>query len=143
MVAHGDERCRIGALKAEDRLLGIADGEDRADRVARTPAGEKLLGQGRHDLPLVRVGILRLVDQDMIDAAIELEQHPGGDARLRQQVARREDQVVVIEETAPALEIVIDLQHGPGQPDQGTGRSGDHGGGAAGAEGHETLGFSG
>lgn len=51
------------------------------------------------DVPLPRAGILRLVDQHMVDAAIELVVHPlGGDAVEHRQ--RPVDQVVIVEQAA-------------------------------------------
>ena len=55
-----------------------------------------------HDLPLLRAGILRLVDQHVVDAEIELVVHPGGATRL-EQCERLVDQVVVVEQPAAFL----------------------------------------
>src|SRR5207247_546690 len=72
VLAHAPELARIGALEAVDRLLAVADGENAAPaRLARAAAGEELLDQRRHDLPLLGVGVLRLVDEDVIEAAVE------------------------------------------------------------------------
>src|SRR3546814_17666664 len=69
------ELARIGALKAEDRLLEIADREDGAPQPARALAREELLRQsGRHG-PLRAVGVLRLVDQHMIHLLVQLVAH--------------------------------------------------------------------
>src|SRR5438105_4694295 len=70
--AHARERQGIGALEAEDRLLGVADREDRARPLGHRLAGEELLGERLHDLPLLGIGVLRLVDQDVVEAAVEL-----------------------------------------------------------------------
>src|SRR3546814_6983769 len=74
-VARGREGAGIGALESEDRLLAVADGEQRADAlgIARRHH-EKLLRQRQHDAPLAHIGILRLVDQDMVGALVELEE---------------------------------------------------------------------
>ena len=45
---------------------------------ARAGAGEEFRRQRADDLPLLRAGVLRLVDQHVVDAAIELVVHPGG-----------------------------------------------------------------
>ena len=87
MPAHAQERGGIGALEAEDRLLDVADGEDGAHVLARALAGEELLGERRHHPPLLGIGVLRLVDQDVVDAAVELVQHPGRDPRPLEQIA--------------------------------------------------------
>src|SRR5438874_131932 len=41
MLVHPDKFARVGALEAVDRLLGVADRKDRADRVASALAGEE------------------------------------------------------------------------------------------------------
>ena len=84
-LAHLLELARIGALEAEDRLLGVAHGEDRAAALDRALADEEFLGQAADHLPLVGVGVLRFVDQHMVDAAIELVEHPGRTGRALQQ----------------------------------------------------------
>ena len=76
MLAHAREGSGIGALEAKDRLLGIANREDRADLGPRTLAGEELLRERGDDLPLLGIGVLRLVDENVVEAAVELEQHP-------------------------------------------------------------------
>ena len=52
--------------------------------------------QAFDDLPLVRRGVLRLVDQQMIDAEIKLVVHPGGIDPV-EQGAGLVDQVIVVE----------------------------------------------
>ncbi len=101
--AHLLELARIGALEAEDRLLDVADGEHRACAFDRALADEELLGQAADHLPLVGVGVLRLVDQHVVDAAVELVEHPGGAVGALQQPARGDDQVVVVQCGAPLL----------------------------------------
>ena len=83
------EAGRVGALEAVDGLLDVAHGEDGADRpgiVARrgaarlpldTTSSEEFLGQRGGDAPLRGVAVLRLVQQDMLQPAIELVEHPG------------------------------------------------------------------
>src|SRR5205807_10464829 len=95
MLAHLEEGERLGALEAEDRLLGIADGEDRAVGLARSLPGEELLGESGDDAPLLGIGVLRLVDEDVVETAIELEEDPRRDARPAQQRLAREDEVVI------------------------------------------------
>ena len=59
-------------------------------------AGEKLARERIDDAPLLRAGVLRLVDQHVIDAAIELVMHPGGGALIEHRDGLL-DQVVIIE----------------------------------------------
>ena len=70
------EALRIGALEAEDRLLVVADGEDRARAARGAFAGEIFPGQRPDDVPLALVRVLRLVDQDMVGLLVELVAHP-------------------------------------------------------------------
>ena len=58
--------------------------------------------QRADDLPLLRARILRLVEQQVIDAEIELVEHPGGGAAVEQR-ERAVDQVVIVEQAAPRL----------------------------------------
>ena len=97
------ELVRRCALKREDRLLLVADGEDCARHAAAgSGAGREILGDVRDDLPLPRARVLRLVDQDMIDTLIELVVNPsrGG---APQHVERLVDQVVIVEQAALLL----------------------------------------
>ena len=84
-AAHLAEPRRVGALEREDRLLLVADGEQRAELLACPGAGEELGGKRLDDAPLRRVGVLRLVNQDVVDAAVDFVQHPGGGVGARQQ----------------------------------------------------------
>ena len=91
-------------------MLLVAHGEDRPVDGARAGAGKKLAGQKPDDLPLLRARILRLVDQHVIDALIELVMHPGG-AILAQQGAGLVDQIVVVEQPAPVLRPLVAGDH--------------------------------
>ncbi len=143
MPPHRDKLARIGALKAVDRLLGIADREDRADALAPALAGEELLGQCRDDLPLLRIGVLRLVDQDVVEPAIELEQNPRGNPRPLQQFERLQHQIVEIEQAVQAFPVGIAAQHRITEPNQCQGRLDQHGAGPLVDESHDppSLGF--
>ena len=77
MLAVDVELGRIGALEAEDGLLLVADREDGARCAAsRGLAGEEFLGQLVDDGPLFGAGVLGFVDQNMVDAIVELVEHP-------------------------------------------------------------------
>jgi hypothetical protein len=78
IAAHLVEGVRRRALKREDRLLLVADREDGAlDIVARAEARGELGSEKTDDLPLLGTGVLRLVDQHVVDAIVELVVHPG------------------------------------------------------------------
>ena len=65
-------------------------------------AGEELLGQRVRDAPLRRRGVLHLVQQQVVEPAVQLVQHPGG-AGIDQQARRPSDQVVVVEQARRLL----------------------------------------
>ncbi|MCY1173409.1 hypothetical protein D9M73_135680 [compost metagenome] len=104
----GGEIARVGALEAEDRLLEIADGEQRAQPLAMASlAREEFLDQRADDRPLVGIGILRLVDQHMLGRLVEFVAHPFAHARLAEQRDRRADQIVEIDRAEPPFRLVI------------------------------------
>ena len=95
------ELARHRALEGEDRLLLVADGKDRAlQRTAGPATGRELAGNPVDDIPLHRAGILRFIDQHMIDAEIELVENPGR-RHVAKQFQRLFDQIVIVEEPAP------------------------------------------
>ncbi len=103
MPRHVGELIRSGALEGEDRLLLVADRKNAARlRLACPLPGRELGGEPADDLPLRRAGILRLVDQHVIDAEIELVMHPGR-LDVGEQSQAFCDQVVVIEQAAVLL----------------------------------------
>ena len=61
MLQHGD----VGVAEAVNRLLPIADDEDRRTRGEPQPFTPRLDEQ-RHELPLRPAGVLELVDQDVV-----------------------------------------------------------------------------
>ena len=106
IAAHRGEFLRRRILKRIDRLLFVADGKDRPEYVARAGAGGEFGDQFSDDLPLLAAGILGLVDQEMIDAEIELVMNPGGiDAGEERE--RLVDQIFIIEQAAARLLVVI------------------------------------
>ena len=112
------EFVRRGALKRKDRLLLVADREDGAHHaVARAGAGGEFGNDVGDNLPLPRAGILRLVDQHMVDAAIELVVHPARrDAVQHRQ--RLVDQVVIVEQAALLLLAPVVRRRGGGDVQQ-------------------------
>ena len=122
MTAHLEEGARIGPLKAVDRLFCVADREYRAQAIARALAGKEFFGERGDDLPLLGVGVLSLVDQNVIEAAIELEQYPRRNSGAPQQVQRQGHEIVVIEHPLGSLALGIRLDQRAAEPDQGTAR---------------------
>ena len=117
VLAHRLEGGRIGALETEDRLLGIADREDRANDLPGTFAREELLGQRGYDPPLIGVGILRLVDKDVVEALVELVEDPGGTAP-GEELLRAQNEIIVIEKALLALVALIGREHRRTQTEQ-------------------------
>ena len=100
----GEEVFRVGALEGIDRLLLVADDEERALFVAdRAGAGIDVVGEGLEDLPLGGAGVLRFVEQDVGDAAVELPQHPFSGVLAGEELRGCFDQVVEVEAGAGAL----------------------------------------
>ena len=66
---------------------------------ARALTGGELGCQKLDDLPLLGAGVLRLVDEDVVDAAVELVEHPFG-AGPAQKVERPADEIVEVERGA-------------------------------------------
>ena len=69
-ISHAVEAFCVGSLEAVDRLLFVADDEERPWMV-RGIAGGQFLGQGTDDVPLGVTGVLSLVDKNMLDPAVE------------------------------------------------------------------------
>ncbi len=94
-------------MKAENRLLDVADREYRSDGVVGRVAGKKLTGQRPDYAPLLQARILSLVDQEVVDPAVELVQYPRCIAFLLEQPRRRSDQVVEIENRPSGFEPIV------------------------------------
>ncbi len=124
--AHRLEGREIGALEGIDRLLAVADDEDRAPGVARPGAGGEFARQRLDHVPLRGAGILRLVHEDVIDTAIELEQHPLRHRRFAKQGPRAQDEIVKIQQPRRRLARRIGVKEGRGEAVQ---RGGARGGG--------------
>src|SRR5262249_9690490 len=101
----------------EDRLLLVADGENRALDEARAGAREEFAREPPDDVPLLRARVLRFVDQHMVDALIELVVHPGRPL-LAQQRQGLVDQVVVVEISARVLRRLVAGDYGIGDGDE-------------------------
>ncbi len=109
-----DKGARARPLKAEDRLLGVADDEQRPARAMRLFRLdlEIVLDDGLDQIPLRAIGVLRFVDEDMVDTLVELVADPLGDARRIEQCAGPADQIVEIGDAGEALGSGIGLRIG-------------------------------
>ncbi len=109
---------RHRTLEREDRLLLVADREDRARPVVRPETREELADQRIDDGPLLWARILCFVDQHVMDAAVELVVHPGS-RHVVEQFERLVDQVLIVEQPAPVLLGTEALDHRVGDGEQG------------------------
>ena len=136
--AHALEHQRGRALEREDRLLVVADDEEGAIGATRTGTGGEVGGETLEDLPLRLAGVLRLVDQHVVDAAVELVQDPAG-IGAAQQLERAVDEIVEVEQAAGRLGVLVARGHGVDDLQQGRSalcRLGDL---EFGSQPHETL----
>src|ERR1700682_966576 len=105
------EARRVRTLESEDRLLLVAHRENRAGAIwTRAVAYEKFLGKPINDFPLFGARILRLVDQNVVDAAVELVVHPGR-GLVGQEIEGLADEVVIVEKAACVLPVLVALDH--------------------------------
>ncbi len=104
-LAHAAVDADVGAAKAVDRLLGIADDEEPAgaNRQIQRVAGEAVgLGSGEHpqQVGLKRIGVLELVDENEAEAGLKLAAHR---RHIADQVARADQQVEKVERAGACL----------------------------------------
>ena len=76
VLAHPVELGRVGALEGVDRLLLVTNDKDRAPRLPRAFARREFARQPFDHVPLHGRGVLRLVDKDVVDAAVQPVEHP-------------------------------------------------------------------
>jgi hypothetical protein len=115
--AHRVEFARCRALKREDRLLFVTHREDGAANQPRPGADEEFRRERLDDSPLLRAGVLRFVDQNVVYTAIELVMNPGGIDPL-EQFKGPVDQVLIVEERATVLFGLVAIDHSRGHRDQ-------------------------
>src|SRR5579883_3016588 len=96
-VAIIGQKRRGRALESIDRLLLIAYGEQSWRNYPRSLSGKEIGSKALDNGPLLRAIVLRLVDQDVIDPAIELIEHPFGRTLARQKAQALVDEIVEIE----------------------------------------------
>ena len=136
-LAHAGEHGGRRTLEAVDRLLLVADGEQRARHVAGAAAGEELLGQRADHIPLHGARILRLVDQDVIETAVELVEHPLHRLGGGEQAGGLADEVLEVERGGPRLGATVAVEHVAAEPQQRHRRLDDHQPLVLGVEGDE------
>src|SRR5579883_794777 len=96
MASHLGEFLRRGILERIDGLFFVPDSKDRAFDRSRADAGRKFSNQAADDLPLLFAGVLAFVDQQVIDAEVQLVMHPRS-VNVCEQLKRLVDQAIIIE----------------------------------------------
>ena len=95
-------------LEPVDGLFGVADRKHGPDRLTRcAQAGKKFLGQRFDHAPLDLVGVLGLVDQNMVNPAVQFIENPGRYPLARQKVSGFQDQVVIIQIAKPGFFLLV------------------------------------
>ena len=112
-IPYRGEIFRCGALETENRLLDVTNREHGAIRLTGPLAGKKFVDNRIDDGPLIRAGVLSLVDQDMIETAVELVEDPGRDTGTREKPPGIENQILVVEERPGPLFPLIGIDEGP------------------------------
>ncbi len=97
------QQLRLRALETVDRLLFVAHREQRRHAIAHALAREEVRAQPFDDMPLLGAGILRLVDQNVVDPRVKFIEHPFRRFLPRQKAQRLRDEVFEIERGAGAL----------------------------------------
>ncbi|MFN7977839.1 MAG: hypothetical protein U0P30_06855 [Vicinamibacterales bacterium] len=112
-LADGAIDADVGATEAIDRLLGVADDEERARpcseiQVRHVGPGVAIGRQAHQQLGLQWIGILELVDQQVAEALLEIAAHVGVVAH---EIACPDQQVEEVEGAGARLPLLVDL-HG-------------------------------
>ena len=102
------EQSRVAAPEPVYRLLGVADNEQAAPAFA---AGRHLFQQRQYQLPLRRVGVLKFIDQEVVDALVEFELHPVRLFPVAEQQVGVPLQVCEIQQAPLALDALVVIQH--------------------------------
>ena len=100
----------VGAAEPIDRLLGVADDEEASRaRLGLAPVGLAgiVSSEKEKDLGLQRIGILKLVDEDALEAALKPFADP---AVVAHQVARDEQEVEKVERAVLGLHLLVAQQ---------------------------------
>ena len=123
-VAHkgfgGLEHLRLGAAKAVNALLGVAHNEHAGGSGPRCPtataARARVAAKPRLErLPLQRVGVLKFVNQQMLDARVQPLLHPACQQRVAQHDLRSTFHIIHVNPIALALERAVLGNQQPGE----------------------------
>ena len=92
--------------------------------IARATARREFIGQKFNDAPLIGAGILRLVHQNVVNAAVETEQNPLRNQRIGQQSLGIGDKIVEIEPAPRLFPCLVFRQENGGEAVQNGGAFG-------------------
>ena len=101
----------VGAPKAIDRLLRVADDEELARRRRhRAPVADRGIArrEQQQDLGLQRIGVLELVDEQVREAQLKRGAHL---RVIAHEIARRHQQVEEVERAVPRLRRLVAIDH--------------------------------
>ena len=113
-----NEQARLGALERIYRLLGVTHGKDGLGALGRAIAAEIIVDQGPDHRPLLGIGVLAFIDQNVIDPRIELVAHPGAEPLVAQQRRGTRHKIIEIHERAGALLLLVARDDGRQNPRQ-------------------------
>ena len=119
--AHLVEHLGIRALEGVDRLLLVTDDEEPPVFVCGTLARTEFCREPLDHPPLGRARILGLIDEDMVDPAVEPVADPVGGGLVLQQRPCAFDQIVEVEPAARTLSGFIGGDQRPGKAAEGVG----------------------
>ena len=105
-------------------MLFIPHHKDGTLQVPGSFAAAEFLGEFVNHVPLDRAGVLRFIDQNVIHAAIQTEQHPIRHGRILKKKPALPDQVVKIQPSPSLLLVGIKGQKRRGEVVQGHGALG-------------------
>ena len=122
LAPHAREPRRHGALEGVDRLLLVADGEEGADACRSRPRRRRTPRPAPDHLPLARAGVLRLVDEDVVEPAVELVVDPARGVGAGEQRHGLDHEVLEVEGAARRLHPLVVGDGRVGEAEDGGGR---------------------
>ena len=115
-VQKSSEAREVGAAKRINGLLAVADHKQSARRAVSVfvgaLAGVEVFNERSYQTPLVGTRVLRLVNQNMVEAAVQFPAHP---VAVTQKNARQADEVVVVQASLGAFRLLVGGADAPRQ----------------------------
>ena len=123
-TCHGVKGCGVSTLERVNGLFFIPHNKDGALQGAGPFATAEFLGEFVNHIPLLRAGVLGFIDQNVIHAAIQAEQHPIRHGRFPKEKSALLDEVIKIQPSPSLLLVGIKGQKHRGEVVQGHGAVG-------------------